>query len=89
MKKQKIVHRSKVIRAKKPTKLDLVVTGTMQDYAHISTMDIVRRRCVLACEMNSVDSEIRELSVRVTDAKERSKQLEATMTGLERVIGKR
>ena len=81
--------RSKVVRVKKPSKLDLITTSVMQDYAHASTGDIVRRRCVLACEMNSVDSEIRELSIRVADAKERSKQLEAVMIGLEMVVGKR
>lgn len=74
---------------KKPSKLDTLATSTMQDYAHISTDDIVRRRIVLACEANATDHEITGLSAKLVDARERRAKIGAVLTGLASVVEKR
>ncbi len=76
-------------RAKKPSKLDLVVASTEQAYAHVATEDIVRQNIVLSCKLGTLESEIFSWQQRLADARQRKAGVEAVQLGLQHVVTKR
>lgn len=79
----------KKIRVKKPTKYDLLIIATAQDYAHESSKDIFRRRDVLNHEREVLEMKISDLQIALVNAKEQRAGLTAVLTGLQLVIEKR
>ena len=76
-------------RMRKPTKSDLVVERTVQDYMHTATADIVRKRGMIVTESAFLEKEVAELTARVTDIKARLASNEHMLKGLASVIGRR
>ena len=75
--------------AKRRTKLDVYVTSVVQDWINESTDDISRRRGVLMCEANAVESEITGLMLKLTEARAHRTRVEATLNALAMVIEQR
>jgi hypothetical protein len=85
MKKQK--HQKQRVRP--PSKTEMIMTATAHAYAHRSSDDANRRRIVLACEANTVDSEIVDLRAKMSEATSRKARLEAEFNALSSVVAAR
>jgi hypothetical protein len=79
----------KRISKKRASKLDVYITSVIQDWINDSTEDITRKRGVLICEANAVESEITALTSKLTDARAHRTRVEATLNALAMVVEQR
>jgi hypothetical protein len=72
-----------------PKKLDAITLAAMQDFAHIGSAEIMRRRSILQFAAKTLHLEIIDLTTRLMTAKTTLKQHEARIAGMNQVIAKR
>lgn len=75
--------------AHRRSRTDAVVIGTMQDNAHRDTLSMVRRRNVLGFLISTNESEITELSARLSELRKHNTNHRAEVLGIEKTITKR
>lgn len=68
------------------TKDDMAVAAIIQDNIHLSTADLKRKRDLVACELDSVGSEIIELTTRIEQVKLRRNLLLQQVNGITQII---
>jgi hypothetical protein len=73
-------------KKERKSKLDVFVTSVVQDWAHSSTEDIVRKRNVLLAEANAAEAEIHALTAKLIDVRARREKIDATLNGLAMVV---
>ncbi len=74
---------------KKPTKFETLAASVAQGYAHQHTVTINSRRRVLEFEASEVDRAIVALSAALANQKWRRATIDAMLSGLATVVGKR
>lgn len=87
--RRKVTTRTRKPRAKRASKLDVIAGSTMQDYSHLSTSDVTRKRALLSTENEVVETEIAELRMRLSDATRRSRENATRINALSVVITRR
>lgn len=76
-------------RTARPSKEDLSIGGTVQDYMHVATSDIVRKRGMLITENAFIEKELADLNARAVAAKARLSANEHMLKGLAIVVSRR
>lgn len=79
----------KKIKKERPSKLDLVVESTTQNYKDCSTDDVARRRSALDYDAALTEGLITTLVMKLTDARTALAHNEAERRGLAAILGKR
>ena len=74
---------------KKQSKVVLITETVMQDNAHLSTQDIVRKRSLLTLEFAVLEEELTDLMAKAANVKARRTTVEAVIVGLNAVVTKR
>lgn len=76
-------------RQPRPSKLDMLALAVTQDVTHLATADILRKRNVIQCELDATDSEIAELSLKISAARQKRQKIVATFAGMNDAISRR
>jgi hypothetical protein len=88
MKRRQQVH-VKVDNPRRRSRLDAITDAIVQQYAHESTSEIVRRRQVFLCEAAAVEEEIVELTAKLQNSRNHRAVVAATLSGLTAIVNKR
>ena len=78
-----------VKKERKPTKLDALCTAVEQSWAHNDSRVIVRKRDVLLFELQATEEHINSLRASLIETQAHRACIEAKITGLTRVLGRR
>lgn len=73
----------------KPLKYAMIGMMIEQEFNDKSTEDVTRKRIIVSCEANTIDSEVIALTARIADARDRRAKVEAALAGLAAVIDRR
>lgn len=76
-------------KTRKPTPLEALTTSAAQSYAHVHSATINSRRRVLEFEGSETDQAIIALSAALANKRNRRKEIDAELRGLEAVVSKR
>ena len=82
-------HHSEGAPRRRPTKSEVLAHAVVQDVINLSTPDIQRKRTVIQCELDAVESEISEGLARLALLRQKREKIGATLMGLGWVIDKR
>lgn len=86
MRKKDREPKAKTQKAKRPTRLDVVVIESVQNHGHLSSADLIRRRELLNAEVAAAEAELIEITARTTDLRVRKAKAEATLAGITQVL---
>ena len=71
------------------SKIAQFTSGVVRDHIDLSSLDVIRKRQMLAIEERSLDEMIAEATARLIDAKDRRAKVSATLDGLAVVLERR